>query len=137
MAESDPNASVPGGTVAEHPSDAIPLPEHGFDALDDVPVRELAVLPAADVIRRAAVTLISATAEKLGLSPDGEPTLDLDDARALIDALAGLLAAAEAHLGDDERAPLLDGLRTLQAAFREASARPDAPGEGPGEAFVG
>ena len=30
-----------------------------------------------------------------------------------------------------------DGLQSLQKAFREASAVPDAPGQGPGEKFTG
>jgi hypothetical protein len=46
-----------------------------------------------------------------------------------------LLAAAGDGLGDHQ-GPLLDGLRTLQTAFREASAHPDAPGAGPGEAYL-
>ncbi len=122
---------IPGSTAPEHPRDAIPLPEHGFDTLD-VPVRELATVPAPEVISRVAVVLVSAAAEKLGLAPGDEPDIDLDQARQLITALAGLLAAAQDYLGP-QRAPLHDGLRTLQKAFREAAAHPDAPGEGPGE----
>ena len=142
MAQSDPNfdladaeASAPGSASQQHPSDGIPLPAHGFDTLDDLPVRELAVIPSVEVISRAAVMLMSASAEKLGLAPDGEPYLDLDEARKLITALAGLLAASQEHLGP-HRQPLRDGLRTLQKAFREASAHPDAPGEGPGEKLL-
>jgi hypothetical protein len=115
--------------------DAIPLPDHGFGTLDDVPARDLAAIPAVEVITRAAVMLLSASAEKLGLAPDGEPHLDLDEARRLITALAGLVAASEEYLGL-HRQPLRDGLKTLQAAFREASLYPDAPGEGPGEKLV-
>ena len=137
MAESDPNpdASVPGGTVAAHPRDAIPLPRHGFGTLDDVPVRASATVPAAEVVREAAVLLMSACADRLGLHPDGEPQLDLDEARTLITALAGLVAASHDQLGP-HRGPLRDGVRTLQKAFRETSARPDAPGEGPGEKYL-
>ena len=132
MAQSDPNSSVPGGTTRQHPTDGIPFPSHGFQTLDELPVRELATIPAVEVISRAAVLLMSASAEKLGLAPDAEPYVDLDEARKLITALAGLLAAAQDQLGP-HRQPLRDGLRTLQQAFREASAYPDAPGEGPGE----
>jgi hypothetical protein len=32
---------------------------------------------------------------------------------------------------------LRDGLRSLQLAFREASAFPDEPGKGPGEKYTG
>lgn len=95
-------------------------------------VRELAEIPAVEVITRACVMLMSAAAEKLGLAEDGERYLDLDEARRLIDALAGLLAAAQADLGV-HRQPLRNGLRSLQAAFREASPCPDEPGHGPGE----
>ena len=101
-------------------------------AENEQPVRELAEIPAVEVITRACVMLMSAAAEKLGLAEDGARYLDLDEARRLIDALAGLLAAAQADLGV-HRQPLREGLRSLQAAFREASPYPDAPGEGPGE----
>ena len=48
---------------------------------------------------------------------------------------AGLISASQEYLGV-HRQPLRDGLKTLQAAFREASSFPDAPGEGPGEKLV-
>jgi hypothetical protein len=127
-------AGIPGSSAPEHPTDGIPLPDHGFETLD-LPVRELASVPAVEVISRAAVMLISASAEKLGLAPGEEPDLDLDEARRLITALAGLLAAAQEYLGP-HRQPLRDGLRTLQHAFREASVYPDEPGDGPGEQFL-
>jgi hypothetical protein len=125
----------PGSTSRPHPTDAIPLPEHGFDTLDDITVRDLAAIAAEQVIVRAAVMLISSAAEKLGLSADGEPQLDLVEARGLITALAGLVAASREFLGAQGQ-PLLDGLRTLQEAFREASSYPDEPGQGPGEALI-
>jgi hypothetical protein len=127
--------SHPGSTSEPHPTGAIPLPGHGFDTLDELAVRELADIPSVEVISRAAVMLMSAAAEKLGLAPDGEPYVDLDEARRLITALAGLVAAAQDFLGI-HRQPLRDGLKTLQAAFREASAYPDEPGEGPGERLL-
>ena len=143
---SDTNAraggGIPGSASQAHPVDAIPLPAHGFatldatDAVDDMPVRELAAIPAVEVITRAAVMLMSASAEKLGLAPDGEPHQDLDEARRLITALAGLVAASQEYLGA-HRQPLRDGLTTLQRAFREASSFPDAPGDGPGERLLG
>jgi len=116
------------------PPDAIPLPDHGFDVLD-ASVRDIAEIPAVEVITRAAVMLMSASAEKLGLAPDGEPHQDLDEARRLITALAGLIAASQEYLGVHRQA-LRDGLRTLQTAFREASTYPDAAGEGPGEQLI-
>ena len=127
-------SSTPGSSSAEHPRDAIPLPDHGFDTLD-APVRELAAVPAVEVVSRAAVMLMSASAEKLGLAPGEEPDIDLDEARVLIGALAGLLAASQDRLGP-HRQPLREGLRALQRAFREACAHPDPPGEGPGETFL-
>lgn len=126
---------IPGSASSAHPVNGIPLPDHGFRILDDLPVRELADIPAAEVISRAAVMLMSASAEKLGMAPEGEPTLDLDEARRLITALAGLVAATQDFLGI-HRQPLRDGVRTLQAAFREASSYPDEPGEGPGEKLL-
>jgi hypothetical protein len=118
--------------------DAIPLPKHGFSTIDDLDgpsSRDLAEIPAIEVITKCAVMLMSASAEKLGLAPEGEAYLDLDEARRLIDALAGLLAASKDTLGM-HRQPLMDGLKTLQQAFRETSVIPDDLGEGPGEKLV-
>lgn len=117
--------------TAEPPNDAPDLDLEPDRDLDP-DVRELAQIPAVEVITRASVMLMSAAAEKLGLASDGEQYLDLDEARRLIDAYAGLLGAAQADLGV-HRQPLRDGLKSLQAAFREASRYPDAPGQGPGE----
>jgi len=128
-------ASTPGSASNAHPTAAIPLPAHGFATLDDVPVRELMAVPAVELITRAAVLLMSASAEKLGLAPYDEPHLDLDEARRLITALAGLLASSQEYLGTQRR-PLSDGLRSLQVAFREASRYPDEPGQGPGEKYL-
>jgi hypothetical protein len=130
-----PQAGIPGSASQPHPTDAIPMPEHGFETLDDVALEDLIAVPAAEVITRAAVLLLGAAAQKLGLAEDGEPYVDLDDARRLITALAGLLAAAEDELGRSGEA-LRDGLRSLQRAFREASRYPDEPGQGPGEQYL-
>jgi hypothetical protein len=94
--------------------------------------RDLAEVPAAEVVATVAVHLMSAAAVKTGLGEEGDAALDLDEARKLITALAGLLSAARPDLGVHAN-PLLDGLQSLQRAFREASPSPDAPGEGPGE----
>lgn len=133
-----PDAHIPGSASSAHPNAGIPLPAHGFDRLDELdelPIRELADIPAVEVISRAAVMLMSASAEKLGLAPGGLPAIDLDEARRLITTLAGLVAASQDFLGI-HRQPLRDGVRTLQAAFREASSYPDEPGEGPGEKYL-
>ena len=111
-----------------------------LSAMSDNPdIRELAEIPAVEVISRAAVMLMSAAAEKLGLSaadPESGEHRDLDEARRLITALAGLLTAALPYLGP-HAGPFRDGLKALQVAFREASAFPDEPGEGPGEKQTG
>jgi hypothetical protein len=103
------------------------------------PVRELAEIPAVEVITRSAVMLMSAAAEKLGLSspnPEDSAHRDLDEARRLITALAGLVTASAEYLGP-HAGPVRDGLKSLQLAFREASAAPEEPGNGPGEKYTG
>ncbi|WP_222685134.1 DUF1844 domain-containing protein [Rhodococcoides corynebacterioides] len=102
-------------------------------------VRELADVPAVEVISRSAVMLMSSAAEKLGLSdedPENSPHLDLDEARRVITALAGLVTASVEFLGP-HAGPIREGLQALQRAFREQSAHPDAPGAGPGEKYTG
>jgi hypothetical protein len=101
--------------------------------------RELADIPSVEVISRAAVMLMSAAAERLGLAdpdPDESPSRDLDEARRLITALAGLVTASVEYLGP-HAGPIREGLQSLQRAFREGSAVPDSPGDGPGEKFTG
>ncbi|NHD16822.1 DUF1844 domain-containing protein [Actinopolyspora saharensis] len=96
-------------------------------------------VPSVEVISRSAVMLMSAAAEKLGLAeedPDTAPVRDLDEARRLITALAGLITSSVEYLGPHAGA-MRDGLQTLQRAFREASAEPDPPGQGPGEKYTG
>jgi hypothetical protein len=103
------------------------------------PARELADIPAVEVITRAAVMLMSAAAEKIGLSaedPDDSQYRDLDEARRLITALAGLVTASAEYLGP-HAGPVRDGLKALQLAFRESSAAPEDPGHGPGEKYTG
>ena len=109
-----------------------------MDPSDDRPVRALADVPSIEVISRAALMLMSSAAENLGLADGGpgEARVDLDEARRLITALAGLVTASVEYLGP-HAASLRDGLQTLQRAFREASALPDAPGAGPGERWTG
>jgi hypothetical protein len=110
-------------------------PDGTFDSADEA--RDIADVPAVEVINTVAVHLLSAAAVKLGLADDPENQLDLDEARKLIQALAGLVTAAAPEIGDQHARPLRDGLRSLQLAFREASRFPDAPGQGPGEKFTG
>lgn len=112
------------------------------DAVASGAVRDIAEIPAVAVIQAAAVHLMSAAAVKCGLAEDtddvrGTELADLDEARKLITALAGLVTAAAPEIGNQHARSLRDGLRSLQLAFREALPYPDAPGEGPGESFTG
>ncbi|WP_188668584.1 DUF1844 domain-containing protein [Tersicoccus solisilvae] len=141
----DPNSSTP----APHDHDdrhVFP----GSDGADDAAgpgesdhvqqqMRDIAEVPAVEVITTAAVHLMSAAAVKCGLAdgPDAAELTDLDEARKLITALAGFVTAAAPEIGSQHAGPLRDGLRSLQLAFREASAIPDKPGQGPGEKFTG
>ncbi|MBE1514225.1 DUF1844 domain-containing protein [Nesterenkonia halotolerans] len=101
--------------------------------------RDIAEVPAVELINTVAVHLMSAAAVKLGLAddPQAEELKDLDEARKLITSLAGLITAAAPEVGSTHAAPLRDGLRSLQLAFREESSVPDAPGKGPGEKWTG
>ena len=125
-------SAVRAAPRTDHPRDAIPLPAHGFDSLDD-DVRELATRPGGRDDQPGRGDADERGRRELGLAPGEEPDIDLDEARRLITALAGCSAASEEFLGT-QREPLRDGLRTLQRAFREASAYPDAAGRGAGRA---
>lgn len=100
-------------------------------------LRDIADVPAIEVINTVAVHLLSAAAVKCGLADEPDAHADLDEARKLIDALAGLVTASAPHLGDHHARALRDGLRSVQLAFREASAVPDEIGKGPGEKWTG
>ncbi|MBC7517952.1 MAG: DUF1844 domain-containing protein [Microbacteriaceae bacterium] len=106
------------------------------DLADDA-ARDIADVPAIEVINTVAVHLLSAAAVKCGLADDPDTQRDLDEARKLIIALAGLVTASAPELGDQHARALRDGLRSLQLAFREASVYPDAVGKGPGEKLTG
>lgn len=110
-----------------------PAENPDFDAM----TRDIAEVPAVEVIVTVAVNLMSAAAVKLGLSEEGEKYKDLDEARKLISGLAGLLDASATEISSFHAAPLRDGLKSLQLAFREASIVPDEPGQGPGEKYTG
>ena len=105
----------------------------------DVPAIEIISSAAIHMMSAAAVHMMSAAAVKCGLAADenADDLKDLDEARKLITALAGLVTAAAPEIGSQHAAPLRDGLRTLQLAFREASPFPDEPGKGPGEKLTG
>ena len=90
--------------------------------------RDVAEVPSVEIISTAALHLMSAAAVNLGLAEDLPEHKDLDKARSLIEALAGLLDASVQSLGHHHAAPLRDGLNSLQLAFKEASTTPDEPG---------
>ena len=101
--------------------------------------REDITVDLAPVMAKKGIGFIPVAAEKLGLSaddPDDSPHRDLDEARRLITALAGLVTASAEYLGP-HAGPVRDGLKSLQLAFREASVAPDEPGQGPGEKYTG
>jgi hypothetical protein len=104
---------------------------------DPQSARDIADVPALEVVSTAALHLMSAAAVHLGLAEDLPEHRDLDEARTLLDALAGLVTTAAPRMGHHHAAPLRDGLRSLQLAFREASEVPDPPGQGPGEQLTG
>jgi hypothetical protein len=88
--------------------------EQGFDdnqrAIDDADrafsdaaadaTRDIADVAAVEVITTTAVHLMSAAAVKCGLADDPESQQDLDEARKLINALAGLITAAAPEVSD-------------------------------------
>ncbi|WP_394551679.1 DUF1844 domain-containing protein [Agromyces sp. MMS24-JH15] len=127
------------------------IDEHGEEHVGDAPgdhhadqeravadaTRDIAEVAAVEVITTAAVHLMSAAAVKVGLADDPETQTDLDEARKLINALAGLITAGAPEISDMHARSLRDGLRSLQLAFREASVIPDAIGQGPGEKWTG
>ena len=99
--------------------------------------RDIAEVPAVEIITTAAVHLMSAAAVKVGLADDPGQQVDLDEARKLINALAGLITAGAPEISVMHARSLRDGLRSLQLAFREASVIPDPIGQGPGEKWTG
>ncbi|MDN4477082.1 DUF1844 domain-containing protein [Demequina lignilytica] len=108
----------------------------GPSGSDDA-ARDIAEVSAVELITTVSVHLLSAAALRCGLAEEGEEHKDLDEARAIITALAGLVTAAAPDLGDTHARALRDGLRSVQLAFREASVIPDRPGDGPGEKYTG
>ncbi|MFD9336008.1 DUF1844 domain-containing protein [Streptomyces sp. NPDC060028] len=115
------------------PSDSTATAAPDYDEM----TRDIADVPAVEVITTVAVHLLSAAAVNLGLDKPDSEHKDLDEARKLINALAGLVTASATEISSFHAAPLRDGLKSLQLAFREASIVPDEPGQGPGEKFTG
>jgi hypothetical protein len=111
--------------------------DHAYQDAAASATRDIADVAAVEVITTTAVHLMSAAAVKVGLADDPDAQADLDEARKLINALAGLVTAAAPEISDMHARSLRDGLRSLQLAFREASPFPDPIGQGPGEKWTG
>ncbi|GAA4739337.1 DUF1844 domain-containing protein [Amnibacterium soli] len=120
-------------------ADDLPGEAEAADSPDELAdaTRDIADVPAVEVIGAAVVHLMSAAAVKCGLADDPATQTDLDEARKLITSLAGLVTAAAPEISDSHARPFRDGLRSLQLAFREASVVPDPIGKGPGEKWTG
>ena len=120
--DTSPVADLPG---EQPPGDDLPGDELPIDEL-----RDIAEVPAVEIITQMCIHLMSAAAVKCGLGIGPERQIaaeqDLDE-----------VTASAPDLGTFHAAPLRDGLKSLQLAFREASDIPDAPGRGPGEQFTG
>ena len=95
--------------------------------------RDIAEVPALEIISTAALHLMSSAAVHLGLAEDLPDHKDLDEARTLIEALAGLVIAGAPRLGHHHARRCATGC----APCSWPSARPrrsrTPPGEGPGE----
>jgi hypothetical protein len=119
---------------------ALSTNESPYDNVEDAAAdatRDIADVGAVEVITTTAVHLMSAAAVKCGLADDPSTQQDLDEARKLINALAGLITAGAPEISDMHARSLRDGLRSLQLAFREASVIQDPIGKGPGEKWTG
>lgn len=114
-------------------------PPASLGADGDQELRDIADVAAVEIITSSCVHLMSAAAVKVGLADDEETGgyQDLDEARKLITALAGLVTAAAPEIGSVHARSLRDGLRSLQLAFAEALPFPDPPGQAPGEKWTG
>jgi hypothetical protein len=99
-------------------------------------INDIADVPAVEIIARYTIELLNVAAIHCGLAENGRPA-DLDEARKLIEATAGMITASASYMGDQHARILRNALREVQLAFREASPFPDAPGAGPGEKFTG
>lgn len=99
-------------------------------------ITDIADIPAVEIVARYSIELLNVATVHCGLAAN-ERAADLDEARKLITAAAGLITAAAADMGDQHARLLREALRQVQLAFREASPIKDAPGQGPGEKYTG
>ncbi|HEV3015367.1 MAG TPA: DUF1844 domain-containing protein [Actinomycetota bacterium] len=98
---------------------------------------QLASVSAGDVVAEAALSLIALAYVRLGIPPEQhERFRDLDDARLLVDALGGMLAATEGRLGASE-ASLRDALANLRMTFADVAAHLEAHPDGAADPAAG
>src|SRR5690625_5654288 len=93
--------------------------EFGLDDVENQ-VREIHEVPAAEIIATTAVHLMTAAAVKVGLGdmPNARDHIDLDEARKLITALAGLVVAGAPDMGSAHAAPLRSEEHTSELQSR-------------------
>jgi Domain of unknown function (DUF1844) len=122
--------------VSDRPaSDPMPGKEPGPDDQADRDVLEqmreqLASVSASDIVAEAAVPLVTLAYVRLGLPPnENERYRDLEAARLLIDALAGLLDGVQGRLGAVE-AELRKALADLQLGYSDVLRHQAAQGQG-------
>src|SRR4051795_7865081 len=84
------------------------------DQLSGQATRDIADVPAVEVITATAVHLMSAAAVKVGLAQDAAPPPD--GARNPTPVLAALVTGAAREIASQHSRPLRDGLRSLQLA---------------------
>jgi hypothetical protein len=94
---------------------------------------QLRHITANDIVIQTAVSLINLAGRRLGLTPDTEAELDLDQVRTAIDATRALLPILEQSEPADALHPLRDALSQLQMEYakRVQSAPPRAPAAAP------
>jgi hypothetical protein len=111
--------------------------QNARDVLDQMR-EQLASVSAGDIVAEAAVPLVTLAYVRLGLPPnENERYRDLEAARLLIDALAGLLDGVRGRIGGVE-AELRKALADLQLGFADVQRHlagqggepPEAPGGG-------
>ena len=82
-----------------------PAPAEQTPDVDSL-TRDIAEVPAVELITTVAVHLMSAAAVNLGLAEEGPQHRDLDEARKLIQALAGLVTASATEISSFHAGPL-------------------------------
>ncbi len=103
----------------------------GRDPLEEMR-EQLASVSAGDVVAEAALSLVALAYVRLGIPPEqNERYRDLDAARLLIDALAGMLDGVAGRLGAPEP-ELRDVLARLRMAYVDVASHAQAgPAEPP------